>query len=205
MKTSRPEADSEYSRGPQASDPDFPRRDRARGGAIEGTSPTIRRAVLAGGLVGSLLLLVAEFTPLFTIHTSSSHVAIKTIQTGSHHSYALIPIAVLTIVLTVEVWRNGSRLALLATGLLGIVALLIALLGDLPDAHATGLVGSLATGLKIASASPSAGLYLETLGGVVLLITAAAGLLLETQPRLPAPRRRVRATNTQPTVTQIDE
>ncbi|HXO09130.1 MAG TPA: hypothetical protein VN880_13910 [Solirubrobacteraceae bacterium] len=150
---------------------------------------------MAGGLVGSALLLVAEFTPLFTIHTSSSHAAIKTVTTGSHHSYALVPIAVLTIVLTLEVWRSGSRLALLATGLLGIVALLIALLGDLPDAHATGLVGSLATGLKIASASPSAGLYLETLGGVVLLITAAAGLLLETQPRLPGPRRRVRATN----------
>jgi hypothetical protein len=195
MKTSRPEADSEYSRGTQASDRDFPRPDRARGGRSEGTSPAIRRAVLAGGLVGSSLLLVAEFTPLFTIHTSSSHAAIKTIQTGSHHSYALVPIAVLTIVLALEVWRSGSRLALLATGLLGIVALLIALLGDLPDAHATGLVGSLATGLKIASASPSAGLYLETLGGVVLLITAAAGLLLETQPRLPGPRRRVRATN----------
>jgi hypothetical protein len=207
MKTSRPEAESEYSRGPQASNPDLPGPDGGRGGGSEGGSRTVRRALLVGGLAGSLLLLVAEFTPLFAIHTSSSHTAIRTVQTGSHHSYALIPIAILTIVLTLEVWRNGSRLALLATGVLAIVALLIALLGDLPDAHATGLVGSLASGLKVASASPSAGLYLETLGAVVLLITAAAGLLLETQPRLLAPRRRVRAraTNTGSSVTRTEE
>jgi hypothetical protein len=207
MKTSRPEAKSEYSRGQEPSNRDLPRPDRPRGGLPEGGSETIRRALLIGGLAGSVLLVVAEFTTLFTIHTSSSHAAIKTVQTGSHHSYALLPIAIATVVLTLEVWRHGSRLALLATGVLGVVALLIALLGDLPDAHATGLVGSLATGLKVASASPSAGLYLETLGGVVLLITAAAGLLLETQPTLPPPRRRARAraTNTGPTITRIED
>ena len=138
-------------------------------------------------MTGSALLLVAEFTPLFGIHTASSHAALKTVQTGSHHSYALIPIALLCLFLTAEVWRTANRLALLATGVLGLVALLIALLGDLPDAQATGLVGSLATGLKIASASPSTGLYLETLGAVLLLITAVAGLLLQGPRKLLAP------------------
>ena len=207
MKPSRPEAESEYSRGQQAPKGDFPLSDGARTGRQDGTSKTIRRALLVGGLAGSLLLLVAEFTPLFTIHTSSSQAALKTVQTGSHHSYALIPVAILAVLLTVEVWRTASRLALLATGVLGLVSLLIALLGDLPDAQATGLVGSLATGLKVASASPSIGLYLETLGAVLLLITAAAGLLLQTPRKLPAPGRgvRARARHTAPSVRQADD
>jgi hypothetical protein len=73
-------------------------------------------------------------------------------------------------------------------GVLGVVALLIALLGDLPDAQASGLVGSAATRFTTASSTPSAGLYLETLGAVVLVISAGAGLLL-----LPGPARRIRA------------
>ena len=52
--------------------------------------------------------------------------------------------------------------------MLGIATLLIALLGDLPDAHATGLIGSSASQYVQGAASPSAGLYLETLGAVLL-------------------------------------
>lgn len=78
---------------------------------------------------------------------------------------------------TARAWRWS-------TGVLGVVALLIALLRDLPDAHATGLVGSAATGLRSASSSPGVGLYLETLGAVVLLITAVCGLLLLAPPDL---------------------
>jgi hypothetical protein len=133
-------------------------------------------------VAGAGLLVAAQFMPLFTVHTSASRAAIKTVQTGSHDSYALVPAAVLALLLSIEVWRSRSRLALVAIGVIGIVSLLIALLGDLPDAHATGLVGSASTTLRIARSSPSVGLYLETLGAVVLLITAAAGLLLLDAP-----------------------
>jgi hypothetical protein len=133
--------------------------------------------VLAATLLGSLLLVVAEFTTLFTVHVETSSAPIKTVTTGSHHSYALIPIAVLAAALAVGVFREGSRPALLAIGLLGIVTLLIALLGDLPDANATGLAGSSSTQLVNASSSPSAGLYLETLGAVVFVITCGIAFL----------------------------
>ena len=68
---------------------------------------------------------------------------------------------------------------------LGVVTLLIALLGDLPDAHATGIVGSGASQYAEGTSTPSAGLYMETLGGVLLLISGGIGLML-----LGAPRRR---------------
>ena len=136
------------------------------------------------------MLVAAEFTALLSVHSGLRAEAITTVQTGSHNSYALIPIALLAVLLSYGAWRAHNPLALLAIGVLGIVTLLIALLGDLPDAQATGLIGSPSTHFALASSSPAVGFYLETLGGVVLLITAGAGLLLtapaRSRPRPPA-------------------
>jgi hypothetical protein len=120
---------------------------------------------------------VAEFTELYQVHTSASATPVRTVGTGHNDSYALIPLAVLAALLGIGVFRAGSRPALLAIGLVGLVALLIALLGDLPDANATGLVGSAATHYVSATSTPSAGLYLETLGAVVLIATCVLGFL----------------------------
>ena len=136
--------------------------------------------------------MVAEFTTLFTVHVETSSVPIKTVTGGSHHSYALIPIALLAAALAVGVFRDGSRTALVAIGLLGIVALLIALLGDLPDAHATGVTGSTAARYVTASSQPSAGLYLETLGAIVYVMTCGVGLLAVAPQRGRSVRRRDR-------------
>ncbi len=182
MNASRPEADTEYSRGQAAPKGDF-------GGQTGGSRAVWRRrygahrtAVLVAGLLGALVLLVAEFTPLLRVHSGAQAQVVRTIDTGAHHSYALVPIALLAAVLAVSAWASGSRLAVLAIGLLGLLVLGIALLGDLPDAHATGLIASPATGLQAASSSAAIGLYLETLGAVVLIIAAAAGMLLEAAP-----------------------
>lgn len=194
MNASRPEADSEYSRGRRprrgtSEDPEtrWQRRFEAH-----------RTGVLAAGLLGVALLLVAEFTPLLHVHAGGHVHLARTVSTGSHHSYALLPVAALSAGLAFTAWRSGSRFALLAIGLLGLLTIAIALLGDLPDAHSTGLVGSPTTGLSTATSSPAIGLFLETGGGVMLLLCAAAGMLLEpvpdVTPRVPrdasAPRTR---------------
>jgi hypothetical protein len=188
MSPSRPEADVEYSRGPARSGSDL----AGSNGGAGGRSSALAIAVLGGGMLGAVLLLVAEFTPLLQVHSSARTGVVETIDTGAHHSYALVPIAVLALALAFSGWRSRSRLALLATGVLGLVALLIALLGDLPDAHASGLIGTAAGSFADATSSASIGLYLETLGAIVLLITAAAGLLLLEPP--PRPPRRARKT-----------
>jgi hypothetical protein len=183
MNVSRPEADSEYSRGRRArrghsEDPEtrWERRFEAH-----------RNAVLAAGLLGAALLVVAELTPLLHVHASGRAHLAQTVTTGSHHSYALLPVAALSAGLAVNAWRSGSRLALLAIGLLGLLAVGIALLGDLPDAHTVGLVGNPTSGLSTATSSPAIGLFLETGGGVVLILAAAAGMLLEPVPDVRAP------------------
>ena len=111
--------------------------------------------MLGGGLLGSVLLLVAEFTPLLHVYSSARGAPIvKTIGTGSHHSYALVPMALLAAALTVGARAGGSRLALASIGFLGLVALGIALIGDLPAAHASGLLGHACATYVSAAAQP---------------------------------------------------
>ena len=84
--------------------------------------------------------------------------------------------------LAYAVYRHGHRAALLGLVVLGIATLVIALVGDLPDAHSSGLIGSSVRGYVQATSTPSIGLYMETLGAVVLLVVGGVGLLM------PAPR-----------------
>jgi hypothetical protein len=180
MSAFRPEADTEYSRAPAISEDGA----GAPNGRSEG--PQTGRSgmglmVLAGAVSGAVLLLFAEFAPLAHIHSSApGSPVVKTLMTGSHHAYALIPVAVLAPVLAMSVHWTGNRLAVASIGALGLVGLGIALLRDLPDAHASGLIGHAGSAYVSAAAHPAIGLYLETLGAVVLLVTSAAGLLLGT-------------------------
>jgi hypothetical protein len=192
MNATRPEADTEYSRGHRGSEGDSAV-DGSRSGDRRRGPTAVRWPVLISGLMGAGLLVVAEFTPLFTVHSSAYGAVVRTEGTGAHQSYALIPVAVLAAVLTIVAVSSRSRAALLGVGVLGLVALGIALLGDLPDARATGFVGN-PQALTPARSSPSTGLYLETLGAIILLITAGAGLLMPAA----APRRAGRLPVTDP-------
>jgi hypothetical protein len=143
--------------------------------------------MLAGVLLGATLLLVAEFTTLYTVHEAGRSAAISSEGTGPHHAFALVPLALLAAALAVfGVYRSTSRPALLAIGAVGVLALLIALLGDLPDAHSHGLT----RGFVLATTTPTTGLYLETLGALVLVLTGGLGLVATTPRRaFPRPRR----------------
>jgi hypothetical protein len=169
MNVSEPEADIEYSRGPAASEG----RDRPFARGLRGT----RSAVLGGALLAAGLLLVAEFLALFEVRTSARNGVVTTVQSGSHHSYALVPVALLAAALALAWRRSAVRLAAVAMAILGVAALVIALGRDLPDAQSNGIERVQGTYVT-AAASPRAGLYLETAGAVLLLISSAAGLLL---------------------------
>jgi hypothetical protein len=175
MSVSRPEAETEYSRGPRAS--------RARPRAAEGGETGAPRALIGAVVAGAALLVAAEFAPLLKVHSGAYHAGVvQTIGAGSHHSYALLPVAVLALAMAAVARATGNRLALASIGVLGLVALGIALLGDLPDAHATGLIHQGGTYVP-ASSSVAVGFYLETLGAVVLVVSAGVGLLLSGNAR----------------------
>jgi hypothetical protein len=147
---------------------------------------------LIAACLGALLIVVSQFTALYQLHSATSSVPTKSVGTGANHAWAPIPLALLALLLAFAAYRSGSRVALAALALLGVVTLLIALIGDLPDAHATGLIGSGASQYAEGTSTPSAGLYMETLGAIVLIITGGVGLLLlgvSPQPPAPAPHR----------------
>jgi hypothetical protein len=184
-----PGARNEYSRGSQGSSGDSghsdePRRgaSRPRRGASRGLAPGAVGLVLAGALLGALLLIVAEFTTLYHVRVASGSVLVRSVGTGSNHSYAMIPIALLAVFLALAAGRGGGWVPLVGLGVAGVVALLIALLGDLPDARHTGPIRSPTGGFVQARSTPSAGLYMETLGAVILIATCGSGMLLLRRP-----------------------
>lgn len=179
MNSIQPGARTEYSRGTASLGGDLAAPDGRRGTL----SRPVAIALLTGGLAGAALLVAAEFAPLLTVLSNARLAAVTSVSTSTHDAWALIPLALLAAFLAVGAARTGSRLGMLALGLVGIVAVLIALLGDLPDAQATGLIGSASTRYAVAASTPAAGFYLETLGAALLVIIGGAGLLLSTAPR----------------------
>jgi hypothetical protein len=189
MSTPPPEASTEYSRGPDGpgggstGSLTHPGRGTTRRlPGLLGLAHGVPAALLATSLLGVVLLVVAEFATLFSVRTATSSLPIKSVTTGPHHAYALIPIGVLTVGLAFGAFRYGSRPTMVAIGALGMITLLIALLGDLPDARATGLTGSSTVAYIEARSTPSAGFFLEALGAVLLVITSGLGLVLISPP-----------------------
>ena len=186
MIASRPEAEAKYSRGRVALG-------RFRGrlkGRSESHRRVAQRAFQAVALIGAAALVVAEFTPLYRVQTDVGHHLVRSVSAGSHHSYALLPVAVLAALLGGVPGRSGWPVPA-ALALLGLAALGIALLADLPEVHRAGLVGitcvppraehclgSPATGLHDAHTVAGPALYLEALGAIALLAAGVSGLIL---------------------------
>ncbi len=180
MTTTPPEAKTEYSRGRRA----------FRGSAedVAGSWRSADTLVLLAGLAGAVLLLVAEFSTLYVLHVTTSTSPVQSVSAGSHNSYALVPIALLGAALAVGSGRRRSLAAAAAMTVLGVVALLIVLVGDLPDTRARGIAHE----VVLASTSAGAGLYLETLGAIILLMAGGLALVLSVPSGI-VPRARSRA------------
>ena len=141
-----------------------------------GTIRAFRIALAIAAVAGAICLLVATFSTVIeiTVGTTSKIADRDTELSGyDRHSVALIVIALFALVMTAGALR-GARPAMVALAVAGVVVLLIALIGDLPDVHKTGVIGQL---YDNARANPRSGYYLETLGGALLLM-AGGGLLL---------------------------
>lgn len=162
--------------------------ERVRGRVAATSSGRLRGALLTGGLLGALVLAVSQFLNLFGTHIRARHVVVASQTVGAEHGYALLPIAVVAALLAYGVWRVGSRPALLGVGILGLAALLITLLHDLPSAHRQGLRNFQAH-YVLAINRPEIGLYLETAGALILLLTFVGGFVFLGPPEPGAERR----------------
>ena len=126
-------------------------------------------------LLGAVLLIVAEFLPLYEIRAVTAVPAGGHKSTGAHHGYALGVIGLAIIPMAWGAVRGGSRPAAIAALVLAAIALLVALAIDLPDLNETGLIGRT---YDQAEARPRVGFFVETLGATLALLGAVGTLVL---------------------------
>ena len=138
-------------------------------------------------LAAALLMVQTEVATIYEIQVDTAtcedladHELADACETsgGEQHSFALVPVAILTLLMAVGAGLGGSRPAGFALVGAGVVVLLIALVGDLPDTTESGEVGTSFTSAKAVKGS---GFWFELVGGGLAL---AAGVL-----RLVAPPR----------------
>lgn len=136
-------------------------------------------AGLALALAGVVLLVAAELTTVYEVTVGGLEIVKRSATGGENHGYALLVVAAVAAAMTALALR-GARPPALAVAALGVVALAIALFVDLPDTRAAGeLPESLA--YEQARARAGAGLWLELLGGALLVL--AGGLLAGARSR----------------------
>jgi hypothetical protein len=149
---------------------------------------TVRRLLSGRGLeliaflalLGASLLIVAEFLDLYRVQRGA--VLVREQTGGDHHSYALLVAGAAAIVAVLVARSTGAWPPAAAASTLGLLALLVVLFGDLPDANSSGLTAD----ARIAEADPAAGLWVE-LAGAIVTTTAGAALAILLRMRAAAP------------------
>jgi hypothetical protein len=148
-------------------------------------------ALAGAAFLGAILLIVADLSTLYEVKAGAKDPAavVKTTSGHAQHSFALVVLGIAALAMAYGATRRGSRPAMAALLTVGVVALVIALVGDLPDATSSGAYGK---NFADARAVRGSGFYLETLGAFLLLIAGSAGLFLSSPNRRPARPRRER-------------
>ena len=123
------------------------------------------------------MLAASQFTNLFEL-TPPGAEAISAIEASDQHGYATLILAVFSLVLLViGIAARGesvAQVAAFAVAACGVVALLIFLAVDLPDANKIGTLDDQQESFIDAKAEPVAGFWLELVGSLVLAICGGA-------------------------------
>jgi hypothetical protein len=120
-----------------------------------------------------VLLVAAEFSTV--IHVRVGDVVVDTIKGHERHGWSLLLIAIAASPMAVGAVVGESRPAAWAVVVLGLIALGIAVIGDLPDLHD---VGSYSTRFEDATASGGVGVVFELLGAAGLICAGVGWLWL---------------------------
>jgi hypothetical protein len=139
-------------------------------------------AVLGGlALAGAILAFVATWSPVIKIQLLT---VTKWTATGfDRSSIALILLGTFGAVMMLGSLR-AARPAMVALAATGLIVLMISVIRDLPHLNDAG-VWPQAGSYEDAQAKAGAGYYLETLSGVLMLVSGVGFLVLSPSRRLP--------------------
>lgn len=125
------------------------------------------------------MLAASQFMTMFEL-TPTGGDPLQTVSSADQHGYAMLVLAVFSLAMLVvgiaAQSEQVARIAAFAVAAGGVVALLIFLVGDLPDANKVGTLSG--DSFVDAKAMPQAGFWLELVGSLVL---AACGGALATR------------------------
>jgi hypothetical protein len=121
----------------------------------------------------ALVLFASEFMTAFEF-TPPGGEALGEQSNSDRHNYAIAVLAVLALIAIGISIGVGSKPAALAVAAAGAIALLIFLIGDLPDANAVGTFDDPRQSFFDAEAVPQAGFWLELVGALGLAVSGGA-------------------------------
>jgi hypothetical protein len=123
----------------------------------------------------SAMLAASQFMTMFEL-TPQGGEPLQTVSSADQHGYAMLVLAVFSLaMLVVGIAAQNEQLARIAAFAVaagGAVALLIFLVGDLPDANKVGTLDD--SSFVDAKAEPQAGFWLELAGSLVLAVCGGA-------------------------------
>jgi hypothetical protein len=133
--------------------------------------------LVAACAAGAALLAASQFTTMFEL-TPPGGGALAEINASDQHGYATLVLAVSALVmLAVGIGARSEALAQIAAfsvAACGVVALLIFLVGDLPDANKVGTLDDPRESFVDAKAEPAAGFWFELAGSLILAVCGGA-------------------------------
>jgi hypothetical protein len=128
--------------------------------------------------VAAVMLIVSEFLPLYKVVVGALETETRSEVGWRNHAFAMLLLGLAAVPMLLGSLR-GARPAMWALAAIGVVVLVIALTVDLSAARESGTLRD-SVSYEDAEAQPSTGFFVETLGGVLLLL--AGGLMLFLTP-----------------------
>lgn len=125
----------------------------------------------AAVLGASELMTTFQFTPP---GGEALEVSQNVTEAADRHNYALLVLAVFALVALMIALYTGSELAAYAVAAAGVLALLIFLIVDLPDANKIGTIDDARSSFIDAKAEPQPGFWLELIGALLLAVCGGA-------------------------------
>ena len=123
------------------------------------------------------MLGASQFTDIFHL-TPPGGEALEAITSKDQHGYAILVLAIFALLLVLVTLgardEQLSQVAAMGVAVCGLIALLIFLIGDLPDVNKIGTLDDPRQSFIDAEAKPVAGFWLELIGSLVLTVCGAA-------------------------------
>lgn len=135
-------------------------------------SPGERLLPLAA-IASAVVLGISEFMTEFEVNAAGGD-TLQTLQAGDRHWYAMLIIAVFAIAMIVLHTRSGARPPVMAATAVGVLAVMIFLVVDVPKVDDVGDLDEPAAGLVTARAEPQPGFWLALVGALGLTVSAGA-------------------------------